>query len=190
VFLPSTIKPDEKEKNNWTKVSPGAPASSATCYRGRLGGTTGALYTRGLEVASVIKALLHPITGTLNLAASVGGTAVYLDNFAISSLATGDATLRRRFVAAINGGADLMFSIAHAIELPNSVTVKAFLDELGDRWYPIELVIQKVLDREDAGQPADRCCFDEDLLNAYFANSTCGYLPGSQKVIDLSAGRV
>jgi hypothetical protein len=81
-----------------------------------------------------------------------------------------------------------MFSIAHAIELPNSVTVKAFLDELGDRWYPIELVIQKVLDREDAGQPADRCCFDEDLLNAYFANSTCGYLPGSQKVIDLSAG--
>lgn len=136
----------------------------------------------------MIKALLHPITGALNLSASVGGTAVYLDNFAISSLATGDATVRRRFVAAINSGADLMFSIAHAIELPNSVTVKAFLDELGDRWYPIEMVIQKVLDREDAGQPADRCCFDEDLLKAYFANSTCDYVPGSQKVIDLSAG--
>src|ERR1035438_2344123 len=136
----------------------------------------------------MIKAFLHPTTGALNLAASVGGTAVYLDNFAISALATGDANLRKRFVAAINNGADLIFSIAHAIELPNSVTVKAFLDELGDHWYPIEMVIQKVLDREDEGHPPDRCCFDEDFLKAYFANSTCDYVPGSQKVIDLSAG--
>lgn len=136
----------------------------------------------------MIKALLHPTTGLLNLAASIEGTAVYLDNFAISSLASGEAALRKRFVAAINGGADLIFSVAHAIELPNSTTVKAFLDELGDRWYPIEMVIQKVLDREDAGQPADRCCFDEEFLKAYFANSTCDYVPGSQKVIDLSAG--
>lgn len=136
----------------------------------------------------MIKPFLHPTTGELNLGASVGGTAVYLDNFAISALATGDATLRRRFAAAVNNGADLIFSVAHAIELPNSVAVKAFLDELGDRWYPIEMVIQKVLDREDAGQPADRCCFDEDLLKAYFANSTSGYVPGSQKVIDLSTG--
>jgi hypothetical protein len=140
------------------------------------------------ELGSVIRALLHPTTGTLNLAASVGGTAVYLDNFAISSLATGDATLRKRFVAVINEGADLIFFLAHAIELPNSVTVKAFLDELGDHWYPIEMVIQKVLDREDAGHPPDQCCFDEDLLKAYFANSTCDYVPGSKKVIDLSAG--
>lgn len=136
----------------------------------------------------MIKALLDPTTGKLNLAASVGGTAVYLDNFAISALATGEATLRKRFVAAINSGADLIFSVAHAIELPNSYTVKSFLDELGDHWYPIEMVIQKVLDREDAGQPADRCCFDEDLLKAYFANSTWDYVPGSQKVIDLSEG--
>lgn len=136
----------------------------------------------------MIKPFLHPTTRALNLAASVGGTAVYLDNFAISALATGEATLRKRFAAAINNGADLIFSIAHAIELPNSVSVKAFLDELGDRWYPIEMVIQKVLDREDAGQPADQCCFDEDLLKAYFANSTCDYVPGSQKVIDLSTG--
>jgi len=134
------------------------------------------------------QSIAYPTTGVLHLEASVGGTAVYLDNFAISALATGDATLRKRFVAAINNGADLIFSIAHAIELPNSVTVKAFLDELGDHWYPIEMVIQKVLDREDAGHPPDRCCFDEDFLKAYFANRTCDYVPGSQKVIDLSAG--
>ena len=108
----------------------------------------------------------------MNLEAFVRGTAVYLDNFAVSSLATGDASLRSRFVTAIHAGADLIFSVAHAIELPNSVTVKSFLDELGDNWYPIEMVIQNVLDREDAGLPHDRCCFDEDLLKAYLANST------------------
>lgn len=135
----------------------------------------------------MIKALLGP-NGEPTLAASVGGTAVYLDSFAVSSLATSDSSLRQRFIAAIHSGADLVFSIAHAIELSNSNRVKAFLDELGDRWYPIEMVLQKVLDREDKGESLGKCCFDEDILKAYFAARTSGCVPGSGRVIDLSEG--
>lgn len=135
----------------------------------------------------MIKATIGP-GGEPTLVASVGGTAVYLDNFAIRSIANGDSSLRQRFVAAIRSGADLVFSIAHAIELLNSDRVKAFLDELGDHWYPIEMVVQKVLKREDRGEPRDKCCFDQDLLKEYFANSTSEHLPGSCKVIDLSEG--
>ena len=135
----------------------------------------------------MIKATIGP-TGKTTLVASVERTAVYLESFAISSLANGDASLRQRFVAAVHGGADLVFSIAHAVELSNSDSVKAFLDDLGDHWYPIKMFRQSVLDREDRGEPRDKYCFDGELLNAYFINSTSEYVPGSGKVIDLSEG--
>jgi hypothetical protein len=47
--------------------------------------------------------------GELTFESSVRGIAIYLDMFALKSFAKGDATLRQRFVAAINNGADLLF---------------------------------------------------------------------------------
>jgi hypothetical protein len=44
----------------------------------------------------------------------------------------------------------------------------------------------KVMEREAAGMPPDKCCVDEDLLRAYFTNRTSEYTRGSGKVIDLS----
>jgi hypothetical protein len=36
--------------------------------------------------------------------------------------------------------------------------------------------------------PASKCCFDEEVLTAFFKSATGDHLPGSGKVIDLSEG--
>ena len=64
---------------------------------------------------------------------SVRGIAVYLDMFAIKLLAKGDSSLRQRFVAAVHGGADLLFSLANAVELTgpqgtSSEVIQSFLE--------------------------------------------------------------
>jgi hypothetical protein len=127
----------------------------------------------------------------LTFNATVNGIAIYLDNWAIKSLAKGDASLRQRFVATLHNGADLLFSIAHGVEVigpqgASSLAFKTFLDEVGPHWYPIEFVVFEVMEREAAGMPPDRCCFAEDLLRAYFTNRISEHTRGSGKVIDLS----
>lgn len=129
--------------------------------------------------------------GALTFNATVNGIAIYLDNWAIKSLAKGDPSLRRRFVSTLHNGADLLFSIANAVEIigpqgASSVAFRTFLDEVGPRWYPIEFSVLEVMNREAAGMPPDKCCFAEDLLPAYFHNRTSEYSPNSGKVIDLS----
>jgi len=129
--------------------------------------------------------------GEPTFAASVNGIAIYLDNWAIKALAKGDTTLRQRFVVALRNGADILFSIAHAIEIlgpqgASSVAFKTFLNEVGSHWYPLEFNVFKVMEREAAGMPPDKCCVDEELLRAYFTNRTSGHTPGSGLVIDLS----
>src|SRR5580704_2443311 len=66
----------------------------------------------------------HPAAGVVTitdayhmLKASVNGIPIYLDNFAMISLAKGDISLRQRFVAALHNGADLLFSTANGIEI-------------------------------------------------------------------------
>jgi len=131
--------------------------------------------------------------GRPSFEASVGGVAIYLDNFAIKTLAKGDPALRGRFVAALNDGADLLFSVANAAEISgpqgaSSVAIKEFLDELGAHWYPVELVLDTVMKREAAGHPPGRCCFSEELLHAYFLTRIGDHSLGSGKIIDLSEG--
>ncbi|SPF48147.1 hypothetical protein SBA1_810001 [Candidatus Sulfotelmatobacter kueseliae] len=111
----------------------------------------------------MIRAVCGP-GGALTFEASVGGIAIYLDNFAIKTLAKGDPSLRRRFVAALNHGADLLFSFANAAEISgpqgsSSTAIKGFLDELGAHWYPVELVLDTVIEREAAGQPPGEMLF-------------------------------
>ncbi len=129
--------------------------------------------------------------GQLTFESSVRGIAIYLDTFALKSLARGDGSIRRRFVAAVNSGADLLFSTTNAVEMSgatgsSSDAVKAFLNELGPNWYPIEMSVDEVMTREQRGLPPDACCVDKDLLRAFFSNRTCEHTPGSGRVIDLS----
>ena len=131
--------------------------------------------------------------GEPSFASSVRGVAIYLDNCAIISLAKDDADLRQRFVETLNKGADLLFSMANAVEVSgllgySSIAVKSFLNELGANWYPVEMVPHTVMQREAAGLPPSRCCLAEDLLKAFFKNRTYEDVPGSARVIDLSAG--
>lgn len=138
--------------------------------------------------------MITPVCGTngaLSFNASVNGIAIYLDNWAIKTLAKGDASLRQRFVAALHGGADILFSIAHAAEITgaqgaSSVAFRTFLDELGPHWYPVEFLVFEVVKRESDGSTPDKSCFAEGMLKAFFVSRTSEYTPGSGKVIDLS----
>jgi len=129
--------------------------------------------------------------GQLTFESSVRGIAIYLDTFALKCLAKGDVSLRRRFVGAVNSGADLLFSITNAVEISgltgaSSESVKSFLNELGPNWYPIEMELDEVRKREQRGLPPGACCLDGDVLRAFFSNRTCDDTPGSGRVIDLS----
>jgi hypothetical protein len=129
--------------------------------------------------------------GAPTLESTVNGIPIYLDHFAIKVLAKGKPSLRQRFVAALHNGADLLFSIANGVEISgakedSALVIKAFLDELGPHWYPVDFNPQLVMEREKAGWDPSRCCFAEDLLRAFFADRTSEDRPGSGKVIDLS----
>jgi hypothetical protein len=110
--------------------------------------------------------------GKLDLFISVGGPAIYLDNFAIKELAKGDASRKQRFLAAINRGAELLFSVANAAELTgfqdgSFTQVRAFLEEIGPRWFPVELNPYVVVQRELSGKNADESCFSDKFMRDY-----------------------
>ena len=118
--------------------------------------------------------------GKLDLFISVTGPAVYLDNFAIKELAKGDASRRRRFLAAVNRGAELLFSVANAAEITGFQDssfrdVRAFLDEIGPHWFPVELDPHTVVKRELSGKDADKSCFSDKFMRDYM-----GYRSGNK----------
>jgi hypothetical protein len=121
--------------------------------------------------------------------AAVQGLAIYLDNFAIKELAKGDPSRKRRFVEAINKGADLLFSVANAAELcgPTGKSfdlIKAFLNDLGAHWFPVELNAIEVVKRESHGEMPSACCLSRDFMKDYFKILLGDSVP--QKVINLS----
>jgi hypothetical protein len=124
----------------------------------------------------------------LILTATVQGLAVYLDNFAIKALAKGDPSRRRRFVELIHKGGDLIFSVANAVELSGPQdksfdVIKAFLNDLDHRWYPVELDVIEVVKRESRGEsPATSCIskkFMADYLRLLLSN-------GSDRIVSFS----
>jgi len=121
---------------------------------------------------------------------STTGLRVYLDNWAIIGLATGDPSRRARFVNAICAHGDLLFSTTNAAEFggPEGKSAKAarnFLDELGPHWVPVELNPFKIMERESQGMDPSRTCLSDDFFEAYFRNRTTDYAPGSQ-IIDVT----
>ena len=138
----------------------------------------------------MIKAELAP-SGKPTFIAFVDGTAIYLDNFAIKSLAKGDALLRQRFVSTLHNGADLLFSMGTVGEIvgpkgASSVAFRTFLDELGPHWFPVESLVGKVMDREAKGYSSNDCAYDGEILTSYFRSRTSENARGSGRIIDLS----
>lgn len=125
----------------------------------------------------------------LDLFVSTRGLAVFLDQWAIKELAKRDPERRKRFVAAIHRGADILFSVTNAAELtgPQGVSweeMRAFLNELGPCWFPVELDAYEVTKREAQGMPPDKSCFCDRFLKDYVA-SYCGSAPPG-KIIGIS----
>jgi hypothetical protein len=123
--------------------------------------------------------------------ANLHGAAVYLDNFAIKALAKGDPSRRRKFVDAIHRGAELLFSVANAVELsgPKDKSfdiIKAFLNELGAHWFPVELNVLEVVKREAQGAGPSRSCVSVDFMRDCVKVFLTEDLPGSGRVVNLS----
>lgn len=127
----------------------------------------------------------------MTLNASVNGAAVSLDNWAFINLAKGDPSRRRRFIKAVHSGIDILFSVTNAAELSgpqgsSSHAIRAFLDEIGPRWFPARLDPTEVVKREVEGRSPDECCVDQDFLKSYVADRLRPYTPGCGSVIGLS----
>jgi hypothetical protein len=131
------------------------------------------------------------IDAPLTLHASVSGLAVYLDNFSLIRLAKHNSSRRQRFIAALQKGADLMFSITNAVELMGPQgdsldAVRMFLNDVGSHWFPVELNPFEVTERELHGARHDQSCIATEFMKQYFAARTLGYTQGSGRIIDLS----
>lgn len=115
----------------------------------------------------------HP-TELFAMRATVDGLLVFLDNFAIKELAKGDPDRRRRFLATLDRGVEVMFSVSNAAELsgPQGSSfseIRLFLDEIGTHWFPVEFDPYRCLQREKELQDPINCIFSESLLKAFTA---------------------
>jgi hypothetical protein len=104
--------------------------------------------------------------------AVANGLTVFLDNFAIKELAKGDPARRRRFISTLDRGVEVMFSVANAAELSGPQgrsfdQMRAFLDEIGPHWFPVEFDPQLCISRERQLKDPATCCFSERLLKSF-----------------------
>ncbi len=133
---------------------------------------------------------IAPVTFT----ARVRGLAIHLDNWALGDLAEGDPSRRARFLTALRSGvADLMFSVTNVVELAglrgrSYVAVKSFLNEIGPNWFPVELDVYQVTERERKGADLAEACISEGFMRAYFENRVAAHSREARNVIDLSDG--
>ena len=145
-----------------------------------------------------IKLLFRMITATTNIDgppvrfnAALTGLAVYLDNFALINLAKGDSLRRQRFISTLHRGADLLFSVSNVVELTGPqgkslADVRAFLDEIGPHWFPVELDATEVVNREVAGARLPESCICTRFVKDYFAFQMAKCVPNSGRIINLS----
>jgi hypothetical protein len=128
----------------------------------------------------------------VGLAASVGGIAIYLDNWAIKAFAKGNPELSERFIATVKKGADVLFSTNHVVEAlgpqnKSADAFKAFLNRLGPHWYPVTANVFDVIEREKRALSPSDCGYDEELLISYYQSKTAQAVPGSGKIVDPSS---
>jgi hypothetical protein len=161
-----------------TGANLGHPATRPSSALGSVGGEgkwASLQPSSGLEVRqwSVITVTPHP-TDLFGMHASVDGLAVYLDLFAVKELAKGDPARRKRFISLLDRGVEILFSVANAAELsgPQGASfdkMRAFLDDIGPRWFPVEFDPYVCIQRERELKDPLTCCFSERLLKAFTA---------------------
>jgi len=140
----------------------------------------------------VIKANSDTGDPPLTVSATVCGLAIYLDNFAMISLAKGDAQRRNRLVSALHTGrADLLFSITNAAELTGPqgrslIAIRTFLDEVGPHWFPVELDPREVAKRELEGAGTTDSFVSRELITEYYTFRTRNRATNAGKVTDHS----
>ena len=117
---------------------------------------------------------------------TVRRVAVYFDNFAIIAFAKERGPLRDRFIAALQNGADLLFSGANASEIvgPTQQTsqdaIREFFDGVGPYWTPVEMDVVEVMNREACGGGRESCVANL-LLQQFFAGRNI-VLHGEQRL--------
>jgi hypothetical protein len=122
----------------------------------------------------MITVTAHP-TVLFSLHVEVDGIAVFLDHFAIKELSSKfHAARRKRFITALDRGARVLFSVGNAAELAGPLgdsflEMRSFMDEIGPRWFPVELIPEVVIKKESAGKSLSACCVCEDLLKSFTA---------------------
>lgn len=141
----------------------------------------------------MIRATANADGALFTLNASVSGPVVSLDNWAFINLAKGELSRRQRFLGAIHSGVDLLFSVTNAAQLSgpkgrSADLIRAFLDEIGPRWFPAKHDVTEVINLEIEGKNPDAVCIDQDFLKSYVADLLRPYTPGCGKVIGLSDG--
>lgn len=126
--------------------------------------------------------------GEVELVAETEGYGIYLDNDSLIDLATRNVTRRKRFVAALQAKATLLFSLANVIEVTGPTysagAVRDFLDSIGPHWVPLELNPWKVAEREVAG-PRDRAVVSPSFMQ-WYSDRRIDNLSQSNRVLDLS----
>jgi hypothetical protein len=116
------------------------------------------------------------VANKVRIKASVRRVGVYLDNDSLIGLAKGDHGRRARFIAAIDHGADLMFSPVNAIEVigpeckSSLDAIRAFLNAIGPHWFPLEgWDVMGIIDREANGASRDDACASTWFMEHFFA---------------------
>jgi hypothetical protein len=130
--------------------------------------------------------------GLPQVVAQLSGVAVYLDNWAIIELANFDPKRRECFVVALRSCGSLLFSFTNSIELGDAEgepakRIRAFLDEIGAHWIPLELNPWTVAKREASGQTEPTPCISVVFIETFFKDRLYELSPEGSKVVDLSA---
>lgn len=138
----------------------------------------------------MIRATANSDGALFTLNASVNGPVVSLDNWAFINLAKGDPSRRKRFLAAIHRGIEVLFSVTNAAELSgpqgrSAAAVREFLDEIGPRWFPAKHDATEVIKLEISGKSPDAVCVDHEFLKTYVADRLRPYTPGCGDIANL-----
>lgn len=116
---------------------------------------------------------------------------VYLDNWALISIAKGSVELRDRFCNAVRYGGCLLFSVTNVYEIAgpqgaSSAAVRGLLKGIGPFWIPIELNTYKVVERESSCIPGEAPVAD-GFINSYIATRVNDLFSHCDQLVDLSA---
>lgn len=122
---------------------------------------------------------------------SVSGAVVYLDNWAFIELAKKDPLRRRRFLDAVRGGVDLLFSVTNAAELSgpqgrSADVVRDLLDEIGPRWFPARLDATAVVKLEASGENSAEVCIDKEFFKSFLADQIRRHTSSETGIVPIS----